>query len=107
MVETCRPLSQETWIWGTWVAQAKRLSAVGSDHDLRVLGLSPVSDSLLRGKPASPSASAQALSLFLYEEGRKEELKKKKKKTLKKKKNLSYGPTEEIDNLPFVSRKIT
>ena len=45
------------------------MSAFGSGHDLRVLGSSPTSGSLLSRESASPSASApspsHALALFL------------------------------------------
>ena len=49
---------------GTWVAQWVKDSAFGSGHDLRVLGSSPESGSLLSGEPASSSLSA-CLSAYL------------------------------------------
>ena len=50
---------------GMWVAQSvKYLNvAFGSGHDLRVLGLSPASGSLVNGKLASSSHSVLTLSL--------------------------------------------
>ena len=39
---------------GAWVAQWLKAAAFGSGHDLRVLGSSPASDSLLSREPASP-----------------------------------------------------
>ena len=51
-------LTQQTylWFWGPWLTQsAKRLAlGFGSSHDLRVMQLSPVSDSTL-GMSASLS----------------------------------------------------
>ena len=40
--------------WGAWVAQWVKASAFSSGHDLRVLGYSPASGSLLCREPASP-----------------------------------------------------
>ena len=47
---------------GTWVAQS--VKHLPSAHDSRVLGLSPTSGSLLRGKSASHSSSPQACASF-------------------------------------------
>ena len=49
---------------GTWVAQWVEASAFSSGHDLRVLGSSPASGSLLSREPASTSLSL-CLSLRL------------------------------------------
>ena len=40
--------------WGAWVTQWVKASAFSSGHDLRVLGSSPTSGSLLSREPASP-----------------------------------------------------
>ena len=42
---------------GTWVAQRVKASTFSSGRDLRVLGSSPTSSSLLSGEPASSSLS--------------------------------------------------
>ena len=55
--------------WGYLGGSVSEASAFGSGHDLRVLGWSPVSGSLLSGESASPSPSdpppAHACSLAL------------------------------------------
>ena len=43
------------YTWGTWVAQWVKASTFGSGHDLRVMGSSPTSGSLLGREPASSS----------------------------------------------------
>ena len=50
-------------IRGAWVDQCVKASAFGSGHDPRVLGLSPMSGSLLSGEPASTSLSACSLPI--------------------------------------------
>ena len=50
---------------GTWVAQWVKASAFGSGHDLRVLGWSPTSGSLLSRKSTCPSLSLPLLILSL------------------------------------------
>ena len=47
--------SNELNVRGAWVAQWVKASAFSSGHDLRVLGSSPASGSLLSREPASPS----------------------------------------------------
>ena len=73
MVAEVLPPQQVGAVWclnlhksGAWVALSVEVSAFGSDHDdLRVLGSSPMSGSLLSQKPAAPSLSAHALALSL------------------------------------------
>ena len=50
-------ISCKHYTWGAWVAQWVKASAFGSGHDLRVLGSSPTSGSLLSREPASSSLS--------------------------------------------------
>ena len=57
-------LPTKDMLGGAWVAQWVKASALGSGHDLRVLGSSPASGSLLSGEPDSPSLSA-CLSAYL------------------------------------------
>ena len=47
------------------MAQSVRRLPFGSGHDLKVLGLSPVSGSLLIGESASPAARPPARALSL------------------------------------------
>ena len=50
---------------GAWVAQWVKASAFGSGHDLRVLGWSPASGSLLSREPASPLSLCLPLCLLV------------------------------------------
>ena len=58
-------LNSEVTSGGTWVVQGVKASAFGSGHDLRVLGSSPASGSLLGREPASSSPLSACLSAYL------------------------------------------